>query len=71
MPVPPFFLFLCDKGDVPMKYELEIEEDLLAELTDLAKQLNTDVDTLIVACIKSHIIASDVFSGTITHSTTK
>lgn len=54
-----------------MKYELEIEEDLLAELIDLAKKLNTDVDTLIVACVKEHIIASDLFNGYITVSTMK
>ena len=46
-----------------MKYSLEIQEDLLAELSDLAKRLNTEIDVLIVACIKTQIISSDVFAG--------
>ena len=53
--------------EVLMKYTLEIEEDLLAELIDLSKQLNTDIDTLIVACIKEHIIASDLFNSLVLH----
>ena len=46
-----------------MKYILEIEEDLLAELKDIAKQSNTDKDTLITAILKAHIISADVFNG--------
>lgn len=46
-----------------MKYTLEIEEDLLAELTDLADRMHTDIDTLITACIKAHIISLDILYG--------
>lgn len=46
-----------------MKYILEIEEDLLAELEDLAKQSNTGTDTLVTAILKAHIISADVFNG--------
>ena len=46
-----------------MKYKLEIEEDLLAELEDLAKQSNTGTDTLVTAILKAHIISADVFNG--------
>lgn len=48
-----------------MRFEIDIEKDLLEEMNDMAKRLNTDVNSLIIACIKSHIIASDVFSGLI------
>ena len=54
-----------------MKYEIEIENDLLEEMNDMAKRLNTDVDSLIIACIKSHIIASDVFTGLVEKSNEK
>ena len=47
--------------EVFMKYTLEIAEDLLAELSFMADQMNTDLDTLINACIKAKIIESDVF----------
>ncbi|WP_167698245.1 hypothetical protein [Faecalicoccus pleomorphus] len=46
-----------------MKYILEIEEDLLAELNDIAKQSKTDTDTLVTAILKAHIISADVFNG--------
>lgn len=49
--------------EVLMKYTLEIEEDLLAELTDLADRMHTDIDTLITACIKAHIISLDILYG--------
>ena len=48
-----------------VKYSLEIQEDLLAELSYIANQLNTDINALIVACIKAQIISSDVFNSCI------
>lgn len=51
-----------------MKYEIEIEDDLLAELHTLAVSMKTDTDTLISACLKSKLLADDVFEGTIAQS---
>lgn len=48
-----------------MRYTLEIEDDLLEELNYLAKRLNTNIDSLIIACVKSHIISVDVFNGSL------
>lgn len=48
-----------------MKYILEIEEDLFAELKDIAMRSNTDTDTLVTAILKAHIISADVFYGLI------
>ncbi len=52
-----------------MKYSLEIESDLLAELQDIARKMHTDTDTVICACLKAHIIAEDVYYGNITKRT--
>lgn len=54
-----------------MKYEIEIEDDLLAELHTLAVSMKTDTDTLISACLKSKLLADDVFEGTIARSREK
>lgn len=48
-----------------MKYSLEIDSDLLAELQDIANQMHTDTNTLICAYLKAHIIADDIIYGTI------
>ena len=52
-----------------MKYSLEIEKDLLAEMHYLARKMHTDTDTLICAYLKAHIIAEDIIYGTIQKET--
>ena len=64
-----FSAILITKIGGPMKYSLEIESDLLAELQDIARKMHTDTDTVICACLKAHIIAEDVYYGNITKRT--
>ena len=52
-----------------MKYTLEIEEDLLAELSDIAKKLNVETGKLILACVQ--IISFDILDGIITRDKSK
>ena len=54
-----------------MKYTLEIEEDLLAELSDIAKKLNVETGKLILACVKAQIISFDILDGIITRDKSK
>lgn len=54
-----------------VRVKIDIENDLLEEMNDMAERLNTDVNSLIIACIKSHIIASDVFTGLLKKSDEK